>query len=280
MFPVILRSRDIGPAAKGAALLHLCMSLNQPVLLVGVVSGILAGVLAPSLVPTLLTAFVVTVAWVIFCATTFLRAGHNFIRNGEMPPGRFAVVLLRFVGGQVAMVVRSLFVHMRKAAAPAQARRVRPHAQEGRVDHESRSSTLAQQRMVGAERRPPAEADRASNGKGITSMRRAASTRRSRARCRHRRSRGLRRGQHVGREPRGLLDRDLDLVPVAQRGRQAVDQLRRAPDQQAGLDQRQRSRGAARSIAAPPGSRGRSLPSSACSQSMPAMSDAQPDMPT
>ncbi len=117
MFPVILRSRDIGPAAKGAALLHLCMSLNQPVLLVGVVSGILAGLLAPSLVPTLLTAFVVTVAWVIFCATTFLRAGHNFIRNGEMPPGRFAVVLLRFVGGQVAMVVRSLFVHLKKAAA-------------------------------------------------------------------------------------------------------------------------------------------------------------------
>ncbi|MCW5736520.1 MAG: glycosyltransferase [Enhydrobacter sp.] len=119
MFPVILRSRDIGPAAKGAALLHLCMSLNQPVLLVGVLSGIIAGVLAPPLVPTLLTAFVLTVAWVIFCATTFLRAGHNFIRNGEMPPGRFAVVLLRFVGGQVAMVVRSLFVHMKKAAAPA-----------------------------------------------------------------------------------------------------------------------------------------------------------------
>ena len=43
MFPVILRSRDIRPAAKGAALLHLCMSLNQPVLLVGVVSGMLAG---------------------------------------------------------------------------------------------------------------------------------------------------------------------------------------------------------------------------------------------
>ena len=54
----------------------------------------------------------------MFCATTFLRAGHNFIRGGEMPPARFAVVLLRFVGGQVAMVVRSLGVHMKKAAAP------------------------------------------------------------------------------------------------------------------------------------------------------------------
>ena len=38
MFPAILRSRDISPSAKAAALLHLCMSLNQPVLLVGVVS--------------------------------------------------------------------------------------------------------------------------------------------------------------------------------------------------------------------------------------------------
>ncbi len=118
MFPVILRSHDIGPAAKGAALLHLCMSLNQPVLLTGVVSGLVAGLLDPALIPGLLTGFAATVAWAILCATTFLRAGHNFIRNGEMPPGRFAIVLLRFVGGQVAMVVRSLWVHIRKAAAP------------------------------------------------------------------------------------------------------------------------------------------------------------------
>ena len=94
------------------------MSLNQPLLLVGIVSAILAGLLAPALVPTLLGVFVLTLAWVVFCATTFLRAGHNFIRHGEMPPGRFAVVLLRFVGGQVAMVTRSLWVHVRKALAP------------------------------------------------------------------------------------------------------------------------------------------------------------------
>jgi len=118
MFPLILKSRDISPAAKGAALLHLCMSLNQPVLLVGVVCGVLAGLFDPALIPPLLTAFVVTAAWAIFCATAFLRAGHNFIRGGEMPPGRFAVVLLRFVGGQIAMVTRSLWVHIRKAVAP------------------------------------------------------------------------------------------------------------------------------------------------------------------
>jgi cellulose synthase/poly-beta-1,6-N-acetylglucosamine synthase-like glycosyltransferase len=118
MFPVILASRDIGPTAKGAALLHLCMSLNQPVLLVGVASGVLAGALDPALIPGLLTGFLLTLAWVILSATAFLRAGHNFIRNGEMPPGRFAVVLLRFVGGQAAMVTRSLWVHGRKILAP------------------------------------------------------------------------------------------------------------------------------------------------------------------
>jgi len=117
MFPVILMSRGMSLAAKGAALLHLCMSLNQPMLLVGIVSGVLAGLLAPSMVPLLLAVFLVTLAWVLVCATTFLRAGHNFIRDGEMPPWRFAVVLLRFVAGQVATVVRSLFVHLRKAMA-------------------------------------------------------------------------------------------------------------------------------------------------------------------
>lgn len=111
----ILKSRDITLSAKLAALLHLCMALNQPVLLIGIVSGILAGLLAPALKPALWLVFFVTLAWVLLCATTFLRAGHNFIRDGEMPPGRFAVVLLRFVVGQVAMLLRSLLVHVGKA---------------------------------------------------------------------------------------------------------------------------------------------------------------------
>jgi cellulose synthase/poly-beta-1,6-N-acetylglucosamine synthase-like glycosyltransferase len=115
MVPAIIRSRDITPSAKAAALLHLCMSLNQPVLLVGVVSGLLAALLAPSLVPLLLTFFLLTLAWVLLCATTFLRAGHNFIRGGEMSPLHFTLVLLRFVGGQVAMLARSLGVNARKA---------------------------------------------------------------------------------------------------------------------------------------------------------------------
>ncbi len=114
MVPAILRSTDITPSAKAAALLHLCMSLNQPVLLVGVVAGLLAAMLAPPLVPFLLTLFLVTLGWVLVCATTFLRAGHNFIRGGEMSPLRFTAVLLRFVGGQVAMLVRSLGVHVAK----------------------------------------------------------------------------------------------------------------------------------------------------------------------
>jgi hypothetical protein len=114
MVPAILKSVDISASAKAAALLHLCMSLNQPVLLVGVIAGLLAALLSPSLAPLLLTLFLVTLAWVLVSATTFLRAGHNFIRGGEMPPGRFALVLLRFVGGQVAMLVRSLGVHITK----------------------------------------------------------------------------------------------------------------------------------------------------------------------
>jgi cellulose synthase/poly-beta-1,6-N-acetylglucosamine synthase-like glycosyltransferase len=115
MFPAILGSRDITPSSKAAALLHLCMSLNQPVLLVGVVAGLLAALLAPSLIPLLATLFLATLAWVLFSATTFLRAGHNFIRGGEMSPFRFGLVLLRFVGGQVAMLTRSLGVHLAKA---------------------------------------------------------------------------------------------------------------------------------------------------------------------
>jgi cellulose synthase/poly-beta-1,6-N-acetylglucosamine synthase-like glycosyltransferase len=118
MFPAILKSKAITPGAKAAALLHLCMALNQPVLLTGVAAGLLAGLLAPSLVPLLLWVFALTLAWVLLCATTFLRAGHNFIRGGEMSAGHFAIVLLRFAGGQVGMVVRSLLVHLRKAIAP------------------------------------------------------------------------------------------------------------------------------------------------------------------
>jgi len=115
MFPVILWSREIAPSAKLAALLHICMSLNQPVLIVGVSAGILAGLLAPQLAPLLLTVFFIALAWVIFCATTFLRAGHNFIRGGEMSPSRFAMALVRYVGGQAATVGRAVIVLVRKA---------------------------------------------------------------------------------------------------------------------------------------------------------------------
>jgi cellulose synthase/poly-beta-1,6-N-acetylglucosamine synthase-like glycosyltransferase len=111
----ILKSRDITISAKLAALLHLCMALNQPVLLTGIVCGVLAGLLAPALKPALWLLFWLTVVWALICATTFLRAGHNFIRGGEMPPMRFAMVLLRFVAGQVAMLLRSLMVHIRKS---------------------------------------------------------------------------------------------------------------------------------------------------------------------
>ncbi|MCX7365808.1 MAG: glycosyltransferase [Alphaproteobacteria bacterium] len=120
MFPVILRSREITPASRLAALLHLCMSLNQPVLLVGIPAGLLASILAPRLAPCVLTLFLATIVWVLISATTFLRAGHNFIRKGEeMPPLDFAVVLLRFAGGQIAMVGRAFVVFLKKLGTPA-----------------------------------------------------------------------------------------------------------------------------------------------------------------
>jgi cellulose synthase/poly-beta-1,6-N-acetylglucosamine synthase-like glycosyltransferase len=117
MFPVILRSRELSPSLRLAALLHLCMSLNQPLLLVGLSAGLVAAILSPPLAPGLLTIFLVTLAWVLVCATTFLRAGHNFIRKGEMPPLRFALVLLRFAGGQLGIVGRGLMVFLRKAVS-------------------------------------------------------------------------------------------------------------------------------------------------------------------
>ena len=83
-------------------------------LLTGLVAGLVAAVLAPSLIPFLLTFFLVTLAWVLLSATTFLRAGHNFIRGGALSPARFGLVLVRFVGGQVAMLARSLGVNVRK----------------------------------------------------------------------------------------------------------------------------------------------------------------------
>ena len=102
---VLLKSADAdGPRPQTG-----CPSLK---LLLG--SG-LAGVLAPALKPVLWLVFFATLAWVLFCATTFLRAGHNFIRDGKMPPGRFVVVLLRFVAGQLAMLLRSLMLHVGKA---------------------------------------------------------------------------------------------------------------------------------------------------------------------
>ena len=116
MFPAILGSHDITPSAKVAALLHICMSLNQPLLLIGLSAGFVAGLLAPQLVPLLLTIFFVTLGWVVLCATTFLRAGHNFIRGGEMSPLRFAMVLLRYVAGQAATVGRTVIVFLKKAA--------------------------------------------------------------------------------------------------------------------------------------------------------------------
>ena len=133
MFPVILKSRDIGPAAKGAALLHLCMALNQPVLLVGVVSGILAGLLDAGADPVpadgvrrdrglgdLLRHHV----------PARRPQLHPPWRDAAGPLRRRAAALRRRAGGDGdAQPVGP----RQEGAGPAQAGRVRPHAEEGRV---------------------------------------------------------------------------------------------------------------------------------------------------
>ena len=98
MFPAILKSRDITPSAKAAALLHLCMSLNQPVLLVGVASACWRPCWRRR--------------W-CRCCLTLVRAdpGLGAVLRHDLPArrpqfhprrrdaaARFAVVLLRFVG--------------------------------------------------------------------------------------------------------------------------------------------------------------------------------------
>ncbi len=131
MVPAILRSRDITPSAKAAALLHLCMSLNQPVLLVGVVSrpaggapGAFSGAAAPDALP----------------GDPGLGAGlrHDLpARRPQFHPRR-GNVAAAFCRGAAALRRRP----GRHAGAfprrpcpqgdgPAQARRLRPHAQAG-----------------------------------------------------------------------------------------------------------------------------------------------------
>jgi len=118
MLPEILRAPGLSASARAAAVLHLCMALNRPFLLVGLPAGVLAGLLSPALVPCLVAIFVAAVLWAITTQAIFLREGHNFIRKGEMPLSRFLLVLARFAAGQVAQLARALPVWFRSLVAP------------------------------------------------------------------------------------------------------------------------------------------------------------------
>ena len=133
MFPAILKSRDITPSAKAAALLHLCMSLNQPVLLVGVVSGLLAALLAPSLVPLLLTLFLRDPGLGAALRHDLPARRPQFHPRrrdaaGALRPG--AAALRRRSGGDAGALARR---PCQEGDEPAQAGRLRPHAQEWRL---------------------------------------------------------------------------------------------------------------------------------------------------
>ena len=133
MVPAILKSRDITPSAKAAALLHLCMSLNQPVLLVGVVCGPAGG--APG-------AFFGAAAPDALPGDPGLGAGlrhHLPARRPQFHPRRGnvaaafhrgAAALRRRPGRHAGALARR---PRPQGDGPAQARRLRPHAQARRL---------------------------------------------------------------------------------------------------------------------------------------------------
>ena len=136
MVPAILSSRDITPSAKAAALLHLCMSLNQPVLLVGVVSGLLAALLAPSLGAAAADALPGDPGLgAVLRHDLPARRPQFHPRRGNVAAAlhRGAAALRRRSGRHAGALARR---PRPEGDEPAQARRLRPHAQEGRLnDH-------------------------------------------------------------------------------------------------------------------------------------------------
>ena len=118
MFPAILNAPDLTPSARVGALLHICMALNRPVLLLGIPSAIVAGILSPALIPCLLGITCAAVVWAVVCQVVFSRAGHTFIRGNSMPLGRFVLVMARFVQWQVMQLLHAVGVLAKQIVKP------------------------------------------------------------------------------------------------------------------------------------------------------------------
>ena len=118
MAPEILFHPGLAPSSRLAAFLHLCMALNRPLLLVGLVCMIAAIVLAPSMAPCLLAIFVAALLFAIASQTTMLWAGHRFIRGQAMPFGRFAALIGRVVRWQSMQLVYGLGMFLKQRIKP------------------------------------------------------------------------------------------------------------------------------------------------------------------
>ena len=118
MLPAILNAPDLTVAARIAALLHICMALTRPLLLMGIPSAILAGIFSPALIPYLLGILCAAIIWAVICQVVFSRAGHAFIRGNSMPFGRFVLVMLRFVQWQVMQLLHAIGVLAKQVVKP------------------------------------------------------------------------------------------------------------------------------------------------------------------
>ena len=156
MFPEILKSRDIAPSAKArgaAASLHVAQPAGaagrRRVRPPGGAAGAVAGAAAADAVRRHRG------LGDVLCHDLPARRPQLHPRRRDAAAGRFAVVLLRFVGGQVAMVVRSLSCTeasrrpSRSSSTARQEGRMSTQAQAGRRSTARRKKGACLARRVG-----------------------------------------------------------------------------------------------------------------------------------
>ena len=119
MAPVILKQPGLSPGSRLAAFLHLCMALNRPLLLMGIVCMIVAIVLVPAMAPGLLAIFVAAVVFAIAAQAALMWSGHHFLRGqNALPPAQFAALVGRAVRWQVSQLLYGLGAFLKQRIKP------------------------------------------------------------------------------------------------------------------------------------------------------------------
>ena len=119
MAPVILKHPGLAPSSRVAAFLHLCMALNRPLLLLGIICMIGAMILVPATVPCLLAIFFTAIVFAIATQTTMLWTGHRFLRGeGALPAAQFAALMGRAVRWQIRQLFYGLGVFLKQRIRP------------------------------------------------------------------------------------------------------------------------------------------------------------------